>query len=663
MCGIAGLANWGDRDVLGRMTHVQSHRGPDDYGLWERRFPDGSYIGLGSRRLAILDLSPDGRMPMCNEDGTVWITYNGEIYNFAELRLELQSKGHRFASNTDTEVIVHLYEQEGADCVHRLKGMFAFAICDLRSGSPSLFLARDHFGIKPFYYAHQGRKLAFASEVKALLQLPSTHAEMDLESLHQYLTFLWVPEPQTMFRGIHKLPAGHCATFRNGELTIRQYWDLTFLPAAAEYPRSEDDLAVEIRDRFRQSVESQMISDVPVGAFLSAGLDSSAIVAMMCRAARQPVRTYTVTFPRKYRVGETALDDPDVATRLARHLGCDNQRIVLEPDVAELLPRLTWHMDEPTADPAIIAAYLVCSEARKQSTVLLSGVGGDELFAGYRKYAAHRWAQLYQRSPALLRAGFESAVSALPGLRGSSLKGAVRLAKKMACSASLRPQDGFIRNCTYLDDAQKTNLYAKSLQDQLFGCNPAVRHSSSFQAVAHADFLNQMLYLDTKIFMVSLNLNYNDKMSMASSVEVRVPFLDRELAEFVAWNVPPSMKLKGFLRPTTKHIFRRAMKNVLPGEVLRQPKAGFAAPVDYWLANDLREMVDDLLSETNVRSRGLLRPHAVRRFVDEHRSGREDWSMQIWQLLTLENWMRVFLDAGVQQRTEDFNAKPEAASA
>jgi asparagine synthase (glutamine-hydrolysing) len=663
MCGIAGIANCGDREVLARMTHAEAHRGPDDSGLWERRFPDGSYVGLGSRRLAILDLSADGHMPMCNEDRTVWITYNGEIYNFAELRRELQSKGHHFASNTDTEVVIHLYEQEGEDCVQRLNGMFAFAICDLRSGKPELFLARDHFGVKPFYYAQRGRRLAFASEVKALLHVPGIDAEIDLESLHQYLTFLWVPDPKTMFRGIHKLPAGHCATFRDGELKIRQYWDLRFPAVDATFARSEADLADEVRQRFHHSVEAQMVSDVPIGAFLSAGLDSSSIVAMMCRATKQPVRTYTITFPRKYRVGETTLDDPNVPARLASQLGCENQQIVVEPDVADLLPRLTWHMDEPTADPAIITAYLVCREAHKQATVLLSGVGGDELFAGYRKHAAHRWAAAYQRMPGLLRSGIEASVNALPSLRGTAMKGSVRLAKKMARSASLEPEDRFISNCTYLNGGQKMGLYTAEIQDQLRTSDPEIRHRSGFDAVRDADFLNQMLYLDTKIFMTSLNLNYNDKMSMASSVEVRVPFLDRELAEFAAWNIPPHLKLKGFFQPTTKHIFRKAMRDVLPAEVLRQPKAGFAAPVDYWLAHDLREMVDDLLSDTNIKKRGLFRPETVRRFVDEHRSGSEDWSMQIWQFLTLENWMRIFLDAGAEQRTEEFGQPREAATA
>jgi asparagine synthase (glutamine-hydrolysing) len=653
MCGISGLVNCGDRETLARMTHIQAHRGPDDAGLWDQKFPDGSYIGLGSRRLAILDLSPDGHMPMCNEDGTVWITYNGEIYNFAELRRELESKGHRFRSHTDTEVIIHLYEQEGRDCVRRLKGMFAFAICDLRSGTPTLFVARDHFGIKPFYYFHHGGKFAFASEIKALLQVPEIEAELDPESLHQYLTFLWVPDPKTMFRRIVKLPAGHYATFSQGELKLTQYWDLTFPPANHACARSEADLVAgvreEVRERFRKSVEAQMISDVPIGAFLSAGLDSSSIVAMMAHATRKPVRTYTVTFPAKYRVGENTLDDPEVPARLARHLGCENHRIVVEPDVTDLLPRLIWHMDEPTADPAIITAYLVCREARKQATVLLSGVGGDELFAGYRKHVAHYWAELYRKLPAAAQQIFTRTLSALPNLRGTAFKGWLRLARKMARSASLAPPDRFIANCTYLDDNQKASLYSRDFAAHLGSSDLTNIHRAAFERVAHADFLHQMLYLDTKIFMTTLNLTYNDKMSMASSVEVRVPFLDWELAEFVAWNVPPELKLNGRIRPTTKYILRQAMRDILPAEVLRQPKAGFAAPLDYWLAHELREMVDDLLSDSQIRKRALFRPEIVRRFVDEHRAGKKDWSMQLWQFLTLELWIETFLEGGARK--------------
>jgi asparagine synthase (glutamine-hydrolysing) len=649
MCGISGLINCGNRQTLARMTQVQAHRGPDDTGIWERNFPDGSYIGLGSRRLAILDLSPLGHMPMCNEDGTVWITYNGEIYNFSELRHELEKKGHSFASHADTEVIIHLYEQDGPDCVKRLNGIFAFAICDLRSEPPTLFVARDHFGVKPFYYFHDGRRFAFASEIKALLQVPGIEADLDPESLHQYLTFLWVPDPKTMFRSILKLPAGHYALIRDGDFKITQYWDLTFPPAARTYQNSERELAEEIRARFQRSVAAQMVSDVPIAAFLSAGLDSSSIVAMMTRATRQTVRTYTITFPKKYRVGETALDNPEVATRLARHLGCENQRIVVEPDVTHLLPRLLWHMDEPLADPAIIPAYLVCREARKNATVLLSGVGGDELFAGYRKHVAHQWAQHYGRLPAFGRRFAETIIAALPSLRGTALKGRLRLGKKWARSASLEAVDRFIVNCTYLDDDQKASLYERAIAAGSVAFDPTAQHHRSFEAVKHAEFLHQMLYLDSKIFMPSLNLTYNDKMSMASSVEVRLPFLDRELAEFVAWNVPPHLKLKGLLRPTTKYIFRQAMRNILPREVLQQPKAGFAAPVDYWLAHDLREMVDDLLSPAQIEKRGLFRAEAVRQFIDQHRSGRRDWSMQIWQFLTLELWMQVFLDGRARE--------------
>jgi asparagine synthase (glutamine-hydrolysing) len=644
MCGISGLANWGDRETLARMTAVQSHRGPNGSGLWEHRSPDGSYIGLGSRRLSILDLSSDGHMPMSNEDRTVWITYNGEIYNFADLRRELESKGHHFASHTDTEVIVHLYEEDGPDCVQRLNGMFAFAICDLRGSTPVLFMARDHFGIKPFYYAMQNGRLAFASEAKALLEVAGLEAKIDLQALDQYLTFLWVPDPKTLFKGILKLPAGYRAIFRDGMLEMSQYWDLSFPPAGHDFRLSEENLASEIRDRFRYSVEQQMVSDVPLGAFLSAGLDSSSIVAMMAKTAKAPLRTYTITFPERYRKGENTLDDPAVAARFARQLGCENQQIVVEPDVASLLPKLCWHMDEPTADPAIIPAYLVCREASRDVTVLLSGVGGDELFAGYRKYAAHYWAQAYSRAPRLLREVAESSIARMPSLRGTSVRGQLRLTKKMLRSAALPPEERFIRNCTYLDSVQRTGLYTRELRGEIAGFNPGCEHEANFERVRPVDFLNQMLYLDTKIFMTSLNLTYNDKMSMANSVEVRVPFLNRKLAEFVAWNVPPSLKLKGVFAPTTKHIFRKAMHGILPAEVLRQPKAGFAAPTDYWLANDLKEMTDDLLSGPRVKGRALFRPEAVTKLVEEHRSGKQDWSMQIWQFLTLELWMQNFTD-------------------
>jgi asparagine synthase (glutamine-hydrolysing) len=464
------------------------------------------------------------------------------------------------------------------------------------------------------------------------------------------MTFLWVPGSRTLFKGILKMPPGHFAVFQDGEMNISQYWDLSFPPDNHQFRFSEDALAWEVRERFRNSVEQQMVSDVPLGAFLSAGLDSSSIVAMMTTAATQPVRTYTVTFPEKYRKGENTLDDPAVAARVAARLGCENRQIVIEPDVASLFGKLCWHMDEPTADPALIAAYAVCEEASREVTVLLSGVGGDELFAGYRKYVAHYWAQVYAQFPRLLTEFVGGAAERFPNMRGSDWKGRLRLLRKMLRSAGLPARERFIRNCTYLDPGQRSALYSDEMRAVTADVATDGEHLAAFEKVRHADFLNQMLYLDTKIFMNNLNLNYNDKMSMACSVEVRVPFLDRELAEFVAWNVPPHLKLKGFLSPETKYIFRKAMQDILPEEVLRQPKAGFAAPVDYWLANDLREMTDDLLAESQVKSRGLLDAREVRKMVREHRSGRRDWSIQIWQLLTLELWMQNFVDGSSSVR-------------
>jgi asparagine synthase (glutamine-hydrolysing) len=313
MCGISGLVNCGDRETLVRMTNVQSHRGPDDSGLWERHFPDGAYIGLGSRRLAILDLSADGHMPMSNEDGSVWITYNGEIYNFAELRHELEGKGHRFRSHTDTEAIVHLYEEYGVACLNRLQGMFAIAICDLRGASPKIFLARDHFGIKPLYYCERGGKLAFGSEVKALLEVPGIEASLSMEALDQYLTFLWVPDPADDVRRHPQAPRRALCALAKWRVPHRTILGFNLSSRRSSLRAHEADLADEIRERFCASVEQQMVSDVPIGAFLSAGLDSSSIVAAMSR--KQPVRTYTITFPEKYRVGETTIDDPGVPKR------------------------------------------------------------------------------------------------------------------------------------------------------------------------------------------------------------------------------------------------------------------------------------------------------------------------------------------------------------
>lgn len=640
MCGITGSINWEADAVLDAMVEAQYHRGPDDGGTWLTTAATGERVGLGSRRLAILDTSTAGHMPMCTADGQQTIVFNGEIYNYRALRKELENCGHRFHSDCDTEVVLHMYRQFGPACVKRLNGMFAIAIWD--NVEQQLFLARDHFGIKPLYYTLTDNQFAFASEIKSFLPLPGFRKSINRQALHQYLTFLWVPDPLTLFDGVLKVPAGHFGVYKSGKLSLKSYWDLQFPPANHHYKQDEAALTDEVRERFSTVVKSQMVSDVPLGTFLSAGLDSSSILACMTQHTSAPIRTFTVAFPERYTRGDARLDDTEVAARTAASFGCIHSQINVEPDVVELLPKLIWHMDEPVADPAIITAYLVNREARQDVTVLLSGVGGDELFAGYRKYQAHELSKRYQQIPAVVRKHLiEPCVNVLPPLRGSALKGHIRLAKKMIRSGSMEPRERFITDSVYMSEQLIHSLYTKEAQTLCGQDDPWIRHVEYFDNVGDADFLNQMLYVDTKAFMNSLNLNYNDKMSMASSVEVRVPFLDWEFADWVAQHVPPNLKLK---QGTTKHVLREAMRPWLPAEVLAQKKAGFFAPIDHWLANDLHDMVDELLSVKQVERRGLFRAEQVNRLVQEQRSGKQDWSMQIWQLLTLELWMQAYLD-------------------
>jgi asparagine synthase (glutamine-hydrolysing) len=637
MCGICGLAGRVDRDALSRMTASLAHRGPDDEGVFVDE-PAG--VALGHRRLAIIDLSPAGHQPMANDDGTLVLVFNGEIYNFRELRQDLIARGHRFRSGSDTEVILRLYEETGPAGIARLNGIFAFALWDARRST--LVLARDHLGVKPLYYTTHGSTLAFASEVKALFEAPGVEPQLDPDGLELFMTFLWTPDPVTTFTGVSKLPAGHYAEWHDGRLRLTEYWDLRFPPEGHAFAGSEADLVAEFRDRFGDAVERQLVSDVPVGAFLSAGLDSNSIVAAMATRTREPVRTYTIAFHPRHRAGDLTLDDPAVAARAAAHYGSRHTEIVVDPDVADLLPRLVWHMDEPTADPALIMAYLVSREARREVTVLLSGLGGDEVLGGYRKYIAAQDARRYQRLPEPLRAQvLDPLFRNAPARPGTPWAGYGRLLRKWGRSASMPPREQFVTNGTYLGATDRDGLFAPAFRARLHERRVARFHEAAFARVDGADWLNQMLYVDTKIFMASLNLTYNDKMSMASAVEVRVPFLDRELVDWVASTVPPSMKIRG---RETKSLLRQAFGAVLPAEVLHQPKAGFGAPIGYWLTHDLRDMVDDLLHPDRVRRRGVFDPATVARFVAEQRAGSIERAWNVWQLLTLELWMQAFLD-------------------
>jgi asparagine synthase (glutamine-hydrolysing) len=638
MCGIAGLVNWGNRSILERMTGLLRHRGPDDFGIHEWLTSDGTWSGIGNRRLAILDLSAAGHMPMTNDDSTLTITYNGEVYNSPELRRQLEMKGHRFRSRTDTEVVLKMYEEYGPACVERFEGMFSFAILDQRRDQ--IFLARDHFGVKPLYYMCRNGRFAFASEIKAFLALPDFQIRVSPEELQQYLTFLWVPEPATIFDGVLKLPAAHWAIFKRGELRIQQYWNHSLPSEGSAFTLSEDETIEALRAYFEHSVTQQMVSDVPLGAFLSGGIDSSSIVSTMRSLTQARIRTYTIGFPSVARVGESTLDDPAIASELASSLDCDHHHIEVTSDVASLLPALMYQMDDPVADPALLMTHIVCREARKEVTVLLSGIGGDELFAGYRKHRAQYWNEIYRRLPATMRRrAIEPIINSLPTAGGTRFQGPIRLAKKMARSADHDPIEAALLNVTYMSDALRTELCKESS-----GVDTWQTHRRHLEDVAHADFLNRLLYLDFKTFLPSLNLAYIDKMSMASSVEVRVPFLNRRLAEFAFREIPPSLKLKGGFRSTPKYILKKAMADRLPAAVLGAPKAGFGAPIHRWLSYELREMVDDLLSSERLRSRGFFDPGVVARLIREHRAGSADWSYQLWQLLTFEFWGQVFLD-------------------
>ena len=617
------------------MTRLLAHRGPDGEGT--RVFPGtegGPPASLGHRRLAIIDTSERGLQPMPYAEGRYWITYNGEIYNFRELRAELDRDGFSFRSETDTEVLLALYARDGEAMLERLNGIYAFAIWD--DENKKLFLARDRLGVKPLYYAQVRDELYFASEAKALLEAVGAPSFRH-DALADFLTFLWVPDPDTIFDGIWKLPPGHCARFVRGKLEVRQYWDVTFAPEQ----RPEREWADLTREGVQAAVRRQMVSDVPLGAFLSGGIDSSAIVAELSRAAAEQVMTYTVGFAQEDLQHEIVPDDIRYARRVGREFGVDYHEEILRPGIVDLLPRLVWHMDEPVADPAIITTFLICSAARERLTVILSGMGGDEIFAGYPRHLAARLGLLSDVLPhgarALIRRGVERHVDlGRPG----RLRGPRRNLRKLVNGLELEPAQRYLTYCSYYRRDELDRLLSSELRAELRGHNPFRRHQTYLERVSGEHWLNQILYLDQKTFLPCLNLTYTDKMSMAASAEVRVPLLDDELVA-LASRIPPELKLK---RLTRKYIFKRSMEGVLPRDVIWRPKAGFGAPVRAWLVGELKPLVDEVLSPANVSARGLFDPAEVKRLVADNDAARADNALRIWSLLTFELWQQQFLD-------------------
>jgi len=625
MCGIYGMLHLDGApaaaDALRPMARLTVHRGPDDEGV----YADGS-LAFGMRRLSIIDVA-GGHQPLSNEDGTLSLIANGEIYNYQALRSELTAQGHRFRTASDCETIVHLYEQHGDAFVERLNGMFAFALWDARR--QRLLLGRDRLGIKPLYLWNDGRRLIFASEAKAILALPGMRAELDPAALSGYLMLGYVPAPQSIFRGLRKLAPATVLSAERGQVGERRYWRV-----AAEIDRapSEDEWIERVRARLEQSVRMQMVSDVPIGAFLSGGVDSSAVVAFMSAASDRPVKTYAIGFGGG--AAEEYYNELPYARKVAQRFGTDHHEILVRPDVTALLPKLLWQMDEPIADTAFITTYLVSQFARRDVTVILSGVGGDELFGGYRRYLGSHYQAYFDRLPSGLRRAASALGERLPGDRHSPLLNALRLAKGFLSTAGL-PFDERYRSYVevFPDDAARA-LLRHPRHDE----HDAL--ADAFAAAGSSDELNQMLSVDAQTQLPDDLLLLTDKMSMAVSLECRVPLLDHELVELAA-RMPQEVKIRG---GRLKHALKAALSDILPTDILERKKRGFGTPMGAWLKGDLAPLVRELLSPASIEARGLFRPPEVAALIAAHGANRLDGTDRLLTLLNLEIWARMYLD-------------------
>ena len=654
MCGIAGLIYHEPEKRIAGMLRAIEHRGRDDEGVWTSSVIDdeGSRVCFGHRRLSIIDTSTAGHQPMLSQDRRFVVILNGEIYNYRELRNQLESKGHQFRTESDTEVLLAAWAEWGEDCLRHLNGMFTFALWDDKERA--LYLVRDHVGIKPLYYANPSGKpkfvehsrqgayapgIIFASEIKSILAGGLVKPELDHESLHQFLTFLWAPDPNTLFRGIKTVPPGHFVKIHDGELSVRQWWDISF--DEIEEGKSEAWWQERVLETLDRVVKLEMVADVPLGSFLSGGVDSSSIVAMMKHHSNgRPIETYAIGIEAADLRYDIIPDDIEWARRVNQQLATDYHEIMLKPQVAELLPKLIYHMDEPAIDMAI-PSYLVSRAARETLRVMLSGMGGDEVFAGYPRQMAMKIAGAFDPLPQLLRRPLMKTIAqVLPGGKPGKLTAPLRNAKKFARSAALDFENRYLGYETYFTDDAKSRLYTSELREAMKEIDAYAAHRTYFARAKDAAPLNQLLYVDLKTFLPCLNLMTTDKTSMAANLEVRVPFLNKEMLELAA-RMPPDLKLRGLKR---KYILKKAAERLLPREVVWRKKAGFGAPIRSWLRGPLRPMVDELLSDETINRRGLFRPEEVRRIIDANLSGREDYNLQVFQLLNLELWQRTFID-------------------
>ena len=632
MCGIAGIyleagRHHGLTGQIRAMTGLLAHRGPDEQGF----HVDGN-IALGHRRLAIIDLRT-GQQPVYNENGKACIVFNGEIFNYRDIRSRLVAAGHRFSTSGDTETILHAYEEWGEDCVRELRGMFAFAIWD--AADEKLFIARDRLGIKPLFYSRYGGKFVFASEMKSIISDPAFRRAIDEEALGSYFTFSYIPAPLTIFRDIRKLEPGHYLVLRKGRMSVSRYWDLNFRP---DRRRKEKQIIGDFLEILRESVRMRLMSEVPIGAFLSGGVDSGTVVAMMSGQCQGPVKTFTVGFG-----GDTGgfSDERRYARLVAQRYATDHEEIEVRPAVEDTLEAIVRSFDEPFADDSTIPSYYICKAAREKVTVALSGLGGDEAFAGYERYLGFRLAGIYNSMPAFAaRGALMSVMERLPaGFGGCRIDRAKRFARSVSGDAArqylglVSKLSGKYRDSFFLDGTAP-----------LGGKRPfeaaEERFVGTFRAGGASDPLNNVFYCDLKTYLPEDILACTDRMSMAHSLEVRVPFLDHLLMEYAA-TIPPEMKLK-WLRK--KYLLKKGVRNLLPGRVIGHRKQGFVGPMAQWLRTDLKGFVRRSLSRENLGRHGLINQDTVRSILDDHASGRQSNDTLIWSLIVFQKWFDVYLN-------------------
>ena len=632
MCGIAGIFEYSSgkgvtTDRIVAMTNPIAHRGPDDSGSFVE-----NQVGLGMRRLSIIDVA-GGHQPLSNEDDTVYIVFNGEIYNFAELRRDLESRGHTFKTRTDTEAIVHLYEEYGDECVRRLDGMFAFALYDKRAAQPRLLMARDRFGKKPLYYCDIQGALLFGSELKCLLTDSRVSREVDPEALHHYLSLLMVPTPFSIFRSVKKLPPAHYAVCDRQGLKISPYWN--YVDCLGEREISEREAAAEIRRLLLEAVEKRLVADVPLGAFLSGGLDSSTVVAMMSRAVSVPVRTFSIGF-----AGSKAHDETPYARLVARHCKTDHQEFQVQPDILELLPQVLEFADEPFAISSAIPTYLLARETRKFVKVVLTGDGGDEIFGGYHQYLYERWAKLYRKLPS----GTDELLRSTTNLLGRNVK---------SVGGRVRRRVHRFTNAARLEVAQRRLGWSSSFSESE---KIAMVVPHTYPVTETADFLGSRIagasvsspeaeqnLMDILVLLPDEMLTKVDRMTMGASLEARSPLLDYRLAQFLA-ALPFRMKFPGIGRQSgLKVLLKNIAREFLPSEIIDRPKHGFNLPMDAWIRGGARKYVESVLSPERIRKRGIFRPEQVSGLLAEHLNGNTNANNRIYALLVFELWAERYL--------------------